>query len=97
VSSCFPAVSFLLVFSLDDNGVIGGLTGSEGFVDTFDHPSADTLALIVAIYESEYETNHSCSVPLCPDILVTCFVIHQSDASSEPVLRSLSEVSPVLV
>ncbi|SCV70569.1 BQ2448_3331 [Microbotryum intermedium] len=43
------SLSFMLIGY--DNGVIGGLTGTKSWNETFDNPTGSTLSTIVAIYE----------------------------------------------
>jgi hypothetical protein len=49
--SLLTSLGFMLIGY--DNGLMGGLVGAPAFNKTFDHPSADMIGTIVAIFESE--------------------------------------------
>jgi hypothetical protein len=50
--SLLTSLGFMLIGY--DNGLMGGLVGAPSFNKTFDHPSADMIGTIVAIFESEW-------------------------------------------
>lgn len=50
VVSVLTSLGFMLIGF--DNGLMGGLVGTPAFNNTFDHPSADMIGTIVAIFES---------------------------------------------
>jgi uncharacterized membrane protein YphA (DoxX/SURF4 family) len=49
--SLLTSLGFMLIGF--DNGLMGGLVGAPAFNKTFDHPSADIVGTIVAIFESQ--------------------------------------------
>jgi hypothetical protein len=50
--SLLTSLGFMLIGY--DNGLMGGLVGAPAFNKTLDHPSADMIGTIVAIFESEW-------------------------------------------
>lgn len=49
--SILTSLGFMLIGY--DNGLMGGLVGAPAFNETFDHPSANMIGTIVAIFESK--------------------------------------------